>query len=309
MSASTGSYRRAVATSLDDLVGPYPLSGATASTITVPSLVSGDANASPTRYGGRWAYLASGLGAGQTRRVRANSFVAASGMLSVDPPWTTVPSGGDRVELYGFFPPTPQVGEDTSYLGLLNAALRRLVAPDRVGIAITTSQEYSLTTLPWLDRDERLVAIWEPGVLPSSLPIPADWRRPRLRLDAESPVLELAVPFASATGALRLDVLRPADTWIKTAGVWAESTTGLVNETDEALPSVEDVEAEALAEAYFSLMSRSPARPNGAWGQKWQAQREIARARRRHDATQERTVVAPPGNEASAILQPTPGGG
>jgi hypothetical protein len=287
-------YRRALANALDDLGGPYAITSATANTVVVPALINLAGNISPNAYAGRWVYVASGTGAGQTRRVRTNGYSAPTGSWTVDPAWTIVPSAGDIVELTGLFPVTPQVGSDNSYLTILNADLRQIVAPDRISLAITTSQEYYLLAqAAWLDREERLGAVWEPGPT-GGLPIPADWRRPRLRLDAELPVLELAVPFAAAAGILFLDVLRPADTWIKSAGAWGESTVGLVSETDEARPSIEDVVKVGLMEAYLSLMSRAPGRPSGPYEAKYAAAKADAEGVRYFDSTARKTPPAAP---------------
>ena len=295
---ATGVYRRALANALDDLAGPYAIASATSSTVVVSSIITGAANTSPNRYDGRWVYVASGSGVGQTRRVRSGGFTAGSGTLTVDPAWTVTPSAADLIELYGLFPATPQVGADSSYLTVLNNALRQIVAPDRITLAITTSQEYSLATwVAWLDREERLVGVFEPPPV-GSLPIPAgSLRRPRLRFDAELPVLELAVPFANATGNLSLDVLRPADTWIATSGVWSESTTGLASETDEARPSVEDIVKVGLMEAFLCLMNRSPGRPSGPYEAKYTLAKADAMKVRYFDLSQ---MSAPPPTPVAA---------
>jgi hypothetical protein len=287
-------YRRALANALDDLAGPYTITSATANTVVVPALINGAANVSPNGYAGRWVYVASGAGAGQTRRVRTNGYVAATGALTIDPAWTITPVNGDAIELTGYFPATPQVGADSSYLTLINAALRQIVAPDRISVPITTSQESPLVTWAgWLDREERLRAVWEPGPT-GGLPVPADFRRPRLRLDADLPVLELAVPFASSSGLLALDVLRPADTWIKTAGAWGESAVGLVSETDEARPSVEDVKKIGKMAGYEALVSRSPGRPSGDFLKAYADARSEAMAVRYFDTTALKTPAPQP---------------
>jgi hypothetical protein len=298
--ATTQTFRRALANALDDLAGPYAITSATSSTVVVPALINGAASVSTNGYAGRWVYVASGTGVGQTRRVRTNGFTAASGTLTIDPAWTITPSAADLIELTNYFPATAQVGADSSYLTILNASLRQIVAPDRISIAITTSQEYSLATwVAWLDRQERVTGFWEPGPT-GGLPIPAEWRRPRLRFDAELPVLEIAVPFLTATGNLSLDVLRPADTWIRVVSTWAESTVGLASETDEARPSVEDVVKVGLMEAYGALMNRSPGRPSGPWEAKYGAAKADAMTVKYFDTSQMKAAppAAAPGQAA-----------
>jgi hypothetical protein len=292
-----GAFRRALADALDDLGGPYAVSASTASTVTVPALATSTPGASPNRYDGRWVYLSSGAGVGQVAKVRGGGF-ASSVLLTMETAWTTAPVAGDQIELYGWFPAVHTRGSDSSYSVLINNALSLLVVPDRVSLPITTNQEYSLATLPWLDRPERLRSVLEPGPT-GGLPADASWRRPRLRLDANLPVLEIPAPFSTASGTLILTVMRPSNTWIKVNGVWGESTVGLVNETDEANPATNDVVTIALAEAYRALMSRAPGRPSGPWAQKYAAQLAEARRVRYYDTSQERAEPAAPAAAAA----------
>jgi hypothetical protein len=280
-----GTFRRALADALDDLGGPYAVSASTASTVTVPSLATSTPGASPNRYDGRWVYLSSGAGSGQVAKVRGGGF-ASSGLLTMETAWTTAPVAGDQIELYGWFPAVHTRGSDSSYLTIINRALSMIVAPDRIALSITTAEEYPLGAYRWLDRPERLLGVLEPSPT-GGLPIDAAWRRPRLRLDAGGAVLELPVPFSAATGVLTLDVLRPADTLVN----GAESTVGLAVEADTAEPTVNDVNAVALAVAYQALASRAPGRPSGNWLQKYAGQLGEARRVKYFDASQ---LAAPP---------------
>ncbi len=287
---TTTELRRSLSAALEDLE-VYHVNSGTLTTVTLPLLASTSPTASPNHRDGRGVYVASGPGAGQFRRVRIGGY-EPSGRLTIDGVWQTIPTLGSIVELSGLFPPITETNE-TSYQVLINAALKRLLVPDRITLPITTANSYGLLSWPWLDREERLLGIYEPGPT-GLLEVSAMWRRPKLRLDADLPVLEFRVPFLTATGSITLDVLRPADTWIAVNGVWQESVLGLYSETDQAIPSEQDVRDVALMEAYLVLAHRSPARPNGPWIEKYMAQREIARRIKYYDLSSEKAPAPQP---------------
>jgi hypothetical protein len=285
--------RRALARALDDFES-YPVTSATTSTVVLGMLANPTASASTNRYDGAWAYIATGTAKGEQRRVRVGGYAPSTGTLTVWPLFSPTPAQYDEAEITRLFPAIENAGgtsdvsnaTDTSYRALINRGLGRLAVRDRLPIATTAgTYAYSLVTTSWLDRDARLLGALEPDAS-GALTVPADWRGVRLRLDAETPYLEVRVPF---TGTLTLDVIRPAVSWIKVGAVWGESAVGvgLVADTDEAPVSLDDAVAAGLMEAYEVLMNRSPGRPGGSWAEKWTAQREIVRALRTYDRTSE----------------------
>lgn len=281
-------YRRALAYALDDL-GVYTVSAATSNTVTLGALVDVTTNASATRYDGAWVYLASGAGANQSRRVIRGGFTPSSGALALELTWT-IPAPGDQVEITRLFPGTPnQVNpEDTDYRTLVTRALEKVIVPDRISLAITTSDTYSLTAYSWLDREERLVGMVEPAPILGRASINANWRGPRLILDGASPVLQLNTPFEAASGFLALDVLRPGHTLID----GAESTVGFTAEGQSALPTVQDLLPVMLLEAYTALAHRSRGTPDGAnWERKRAMQEDAARRLRYYDTSRERPAT------------------
>jgi hypothetical protein len=303
-------YRQAVAYALDDLSAHIVTATGTTTTVICTSLVNATTGASGRRLDGQWLYFQTGANAGSGRRVQGAGHVASTGTTTYTPPTTAASGAGDIIELTALFPIGAEAPNVTNYRRLVNAALRKILLHDRISLAATTVQSYSLATwAAWLDRPERLLRVLETGPT-AGVPEDASWRQPRLVLDGESPALELATPFAAATGGgLTLSVARPADTWIKpSGGAWGESAVGLAVDADEAQPSVEDVMTATLVEAYQVLATREQSAPTGnRWYEKWQVQREIARSRLRYDDTLERKVEAPSDRADAAIVRPLPG--
>lgn len=297
MSVTRIQYVTALARALDD-IGAYPISAAAANSVTAPLLIDTTSNASVSRYNGRWAYAKA-----QQRVVKTGGLTPSTGGLGIRPNWASNPTSSDTLYLTSLFPIISEVpGEDTSYADLISRALPHLLVVDRVTVPITTAQTYSTTTWPWLDRPERLLRVLEPGPT-GGPPIDARWRGWRLRLDAESPVVELDVAFGTATGNLTLEVLRPANTWIKVSGVWTETSPagGMTSDTDEALATVDDVITAGLVEAYRALMSKSSGRPNGNWSGKYKDALADAHRLRYYDRTMEvpQQPAAPTAAEAA----------
>ncbi len=302
--ATLAQYRRPLAYALNDL-GLYEVSSATNSTVTIVTLADSTTSASANRYDGRWVYLATGAGQGTQRRVKPGGFTPASGVLDLQLTWT-VPSAGDQVEITGLFPAqtgglgsTSVSPEDASYQTFINRALAQILVPDRITLAITTAETYPITTWPWLDRPERLLRVLEPPPNGTAA-VDAMWRKPRLILGS-APQLQLNAPFATATGNLTLEVLRPAITLI--SGV--EGVVGLATEGQTALATVEDVREIGLLEAYRDLQHRAPGRPGGAWDKKFADQQARVENLFYFDQTAwRRQQQAPPDQAAPQSLPP-----
>ena len=284
--------RRALAYALDDL-GAYVLASGSTTTAVSNGLKNSATNASVNRYDGRWVYVATGVQAGQQGRVKTGGYAPSTGTLTMVTTWGA-PTTGDTIELTSLFPcaasSTTAPGEDVSYRTLINRALSRLLLPDdTITLQITTSQTYSLAAYPWLDRDERLIEVREPGPT-GGLDVPAAWRRPALRTIGATAYVILDAPFgAGATGNLTLIVKRTADTLIN----GAESTVGLALDTDTAEATVDDVVTVGLLEAYRALMARGSVAPAGAWSAKFAGQLAECRRLRYWDRSSEVTAPAP----------------
>jgi hypothetical protein len=305
MPTTQQALRQAAQNALDDGAA-YACSIGTTDTVVIPALVNATTGASANRYDGAWVYLATGPAgtAGQQRLVQPGGFDPALGELTVFPPWTVVPAGGNIVEITHLFPstdlapslPTAGIaGEDTSYRRLLNRSLGVMAKPAEISVAITTASTYSLAAYPYLDRESRLVRILEPDV-DGDVPVPSDWRGWQLRLNAATPLLQVGVPFLTASDNLTLEVIRPCVNWIRSAGAWAQSTTGFTldeSTTDDNLLQSADVEVEDIMPvflmcAYEVLAARSPGRPFPGAADLAETWRERAMASRLWDRTQQR---------------------
>lgn len=114
----------------------------------------------------------------------------------------------------------------------LNAALRHIEVPDSdLSVTLVDGQyDYSLAAYPWLDRARRLVDVRQVNATGTAWVSATDQGHPwEVREDIEGLVLHFKVPYrTSGSSAIRLQVLRPADT--KISG--SESTTGLVNDNN-----------------------------------------------------------------------------
>jgi hypothetical protein len=284
-------YRRGLGYALDDL-GAYVMASGSTTTAVSNGLKNSATNASTDRYNSYWVYVSTGAQAGQQWKVKTGGYAPSTGTLTMT---TTggAPGAGDTIEITHLFPSnstgTSALGEDVSYRTIINRALSRLLVLDSLTLPLTTSQTYSLAAYPWLDREERLIEVREPGPT-GGLDIPAGWRRPFLRLDGPTSYLDLTTPFdAGAVGSLTLVVERPADTLVN----GADSTVGLSLDTDTAIPSVNDVVTVGLMEAYRALMARGSVAPAGQWAGKFAAQLGECRKLRRWDRSQD-VPEAPP---------------
>lgn len=258
MTARLDAIRAALAQSFDDY-GEFAVTSAGLSTVTIANISTTQATASTEAYNEAWVFaLATGAASGQQRRVNTNGYTGATGALQLNVNWSLIPSVNDPVKITRLLPCTQQTGQPhTSYLTCMNRGLGKLLVRDRVPLAITTSESYALTTwAAWLDRPERLLRVYEPSPTGGARTVPCDWRTPRLVPDAGGPTLELDAPFSTASGNLILEVLRPANSNVAVAGVWAESTVGLVNESDVVDVSLEEAVMVARVEVFRVLMTR-----------------------------------------------------
>lgn len=277
-------YRRAIAYALSDM-GVYLTTSATSTTLTILEISDSTTGASANRYDGRWVYVATGSGQAVQRRVKTGGFDAEHGILSLELSWLA-PVSGDQIEITSLFPADQQIPhEDASYEQIVNRALSLLLVPDRITIAVTANDDaYPVTTWPWL-TPARLVRALEPSPVSTRSPIRCDWRGVRIVEAGTAPYLQIDAPF---TGTLTLEVLRPGHTLIS----GTESTAGLTNEAQTALPSVEDVRTVGLMVAAELMMARSAGRPDGVnWAARYADYREQAMQLRYFDRTVSMPVV------------------
>ncbi len=261
--------RRRVAGALDDL-SVHVVTGGSTTTVVSTTLSDGTSASSVNRYDGAWVY--SPTLTSQQRRVRTGGLNPVTGALTVDVPWTP-PTVTSEIEITRLMPAAGSATEATDYNSCINRAASKLLVYDRVLVPATTSDTYPLTTLPWLDRPERLLRVLEPPAT-GTRPIEAKWRNPKLVWSGGYPSLELDAPFDLASGNLTLEVMRPCDTWI---GGERPPGMGMLTDTESCLAPLEDIALIALMEVLYVLMQRSPGRP-GQWEVRYSEAKERAEA-------------------------------
>jgi hypothetical protein len=258
--------RRALGQALDDL-DAYTVTGSTSTTVTVAALVDNTPSASANRFDGAYVYA---VGTVQQRRVRTGGFDPATGTLTVEADWSA-PAALTEIEITRLMPCAGTASpEDRSYQDAINRAIAKILVPDR--IQVTIGSTVSLSSMPWLDRPERLLGVREAAVSGGRF-VDASWRGPDLYWSGGYPTLDLNTPF-DTSGTLVLDVLRPADTW---NGAEKAPGIGLQSEAESCVAGVEDVIPVALMETLYALMSRNPGRP-GQWDARYAEAKERAEA-------------------------------
>lgn len=230
-------------------------SGSTAATTLVCSALI-NANSEPTRFEGRWLLGCTAPILGQQREVRSGSgFALSTGTITVARAFSTQVPTSIEFEV-GSVMPAVADDEQTALLKVTNDVLATAPPIDLVPITGVTSQvAYDLTTLyPWLTERSQIIGVYHQptGALrPTVWGGDWDWR-----YDADSPRLDIISGAFNTGETFYLQVHRPAQSWIKTNGVWGSDTDGLNSDDDAALGLLPQVKAAVLAECYRLLGSR-----------------------------------------------------
>jgi hypothetical protein len=279
-------YRQALARALDDL-DVFILSAAAAgppTTVTSLSLINTATGVTSSLFEGAWLFHSVGASAPQARRVAA--YTPATGLLTLAAAMNA-PSVSDTCELSRLFPAIAAIGSETDYRTIINRGLGRMMIERKDTISATVSDSYPLTAFPSLDRPERLRRVSEPNPHPGrATPVDSAHRKWRVVPDVPTAALENDAPFAVATGVVTLEWTAPATKWIAVAATWAESAVGLVNESDEAQPAIEEALPFLVEEALTVLIARAPGRPNAEWERKLEKARDDIAVSRYRDRTQ-----------------------
>jgi hypothetical protein len=152
------------------------------------------------------------------------------GLLTLAQPMATALSAGLDVEVYvTALAPLP-TWSGPGLHGCINQALMAMVARKRIALTSTGANRYDLSAYPWLVSENQLVNTQDverqTGVDPLNL-----WGGGEIRTDGQARYL--LVDSTVVTGdTFSIDVWRPVGTWVRHGDVWADSTVGLVNESD-----------------------------------------------------------------------------
>lgn len=129
----------------------------------------------------------------------------------------------------------------------LNRAGRAMVFRKRLSFVGDGTRRASLAAYPWLFDESQFIGVSDRETTTGTDPLPLTGGG-EIRFDGEIPYLLLDQAVTSGQ-AYYGDFWRPRSSWIRVAGTWADSTVGLVNETDEMF-----VDADRLADvAYYFL--------------------------------------------------------
>lgn len=265
-SRTLAGYRQSLARRLGRW-GAYTTSSAGSSTSELVCASLADSDKESSAYNAAYAYLTSGALSGIQRRVKSGGYANGTGALTMSRAFGSTPAISVSFELLFRLPATDQ--DDARGLhSCINEALQSCWLIDRLSFTgAVNDHNYSLTSYPWLRRPEQIGQLYGP-VTDATLDNPPPWGGGvRLRLDGEAPLLEIAGSFA-ATDTFYLDVLRPANTRIKSTGAWGESTAGLVSDSDEALIDDQLLTEVALAYAYTALADLGGPSEQDGWKMK-----------------------------------------
>jgi hypothetical protein len=250
--------RRAIAVEL----GPFVVSSTTTAaadlvSFTAATLVSG--NACGAQFQHHWVYLNTSTGANLAaqRQVATNSgYDPDNGSITVARAWATSVTSGVGFEILSRMPAVTDELGNVGIREVVNDTLMSVPAVDLLPVTGVTSQEaYDVTTLySFLTEKSQILGVYFQDTT-DEVPKPAhvrwDWV-----LDVDTPKLLLpGEPYVTGE-TFYLKVRRPAKSWVKTGGTWAADTDGLQNDSDEALPLLQVVRAQALSTCYRMLGAR-----------------------------------------------------
>lgn len=272
---TTAAYRQVLAQELGFWLSLTTTSGASVATdLICTSLIDSDLEAS--FLDGVWSLLTS-TNSGQSqlgtvRRVKANGLAATTGTVTHTRAFSSTTSVSTTFELFGVLPPTDQLGR-RGLLTCMNLALRECWDIDFLPITGVANQyQYPLSTsFPWLTSEDQVIDVWVRRSGASRDTLVAEWR---FIADAELPQIEFKAPFTTSD-TIKVQAYRPADTWIGTGtpSTWAESTTGLVSDSDVAMLSLDAMKTVGLVHCFAALATVGDETERQSWAAKASAQR------------------------------------
>lgn len=221
-----------------------------------------DEGSGSSMYDDGWVYVASNAADDQHRQVIRGGFRGDLGLLRLDRPFASALATPIVVEYHEHFPASTAEGV-IGLNQLVGLALRDLWAPDALAVPTTGAESYVLPV--WMDDPWYLDGLLDPPLATGLEPRPRDlpWG---VRYEGATPRLWVRPPVATSFSMTAL-LRRPANTLIN----GAESTVGLVLDTDYALPPTSDVVAVGAMHAYLWLLAREDTPVNRSQAAAWEA--------------------------------------
>lgn len=204
-------------------------------------------------FDGIWVLPTLGDQAGEQRRASSGTYDADEGSFLVSRNFSGALAAGTLVELHSALPAArsfriPGLRE------VLNQALSHMWTRQRLDFPSSDTEFFDLTDYQWLKSKGQVTRVFRPS------DTNGDYRPYEVtpaysfQYDADDPFIQ--GPMVTETG-WKFEVNRPANTWIKHGGSWADSTAGLQDDDDECALPPQAVIPVAL---YFAweAMSRVP---------------------------------------------------
>ncbi len=232
---------------------------ATASTLVIPELI--DTNLESNFLDTTWEYQPAGGNIGEVRRVLKGGLAPATGTVTLSRAHTAATSSATAVEFYGVLPPVSALGR-RGLLQAANLALQECWFIDTLQITGVAGQwQYPLTSFPWLRSEEQIVDVWARRGGDIRDRLVRQWRWIN---DLDTPQIEFRWLFGPAD-TIKPVVYRPLDTWINTGAGFADSTTGLVSNADQALLTKQGMLNVGLYYCYDFLASEGDVSQRAMW--------------------------------------------
>lgn len=218
----------------------------------------------------------------------------SGGVVNLDGLLGTPITSGTVVELSSYLPCVQQDGNfgQSFQPGLhecLQWASEHILVPQTDYLLQLVSNQRFYDLPLWLMHQERLLSVQHRA--PTGSASGPEW------VDAEShghvweivsaadgPQLHFHAPYRFTGGPhmLNLSVLRPANTWVKVGGVWADGT-GMTNETDEIGVELDQLIPVALAYAYAAIRDSRTGTGRATFDAMYERQVALARQVRGYD--------------------------
>lgn len=195
------------------------------------------------------------------------------GRVTLDRDLAAVAPAGTEVEFHSLFPPIKPDARMPSMTQVLNKAAAIISTVRTIVLTGNGAYKYDLSSYG-LTRQTQLKETLDEEETPGREAMPMNGGG-QLDWDGNVPYLRLR-KMVPTTGTFAIKVEVPATRWVKTGSVWAASTAGYVNETDEL-----DVDPDILNLVAYCKAAEALSRPgmdgvNASWLAEFQRSSDLA---------------------------------